>query len=126
MKPLTLFTAVACASICGCSATRLSLDIGTPRSVLELKDICMRQSIQSDEVFKADSLFAAAEATRKKEDPQRAQADLDLSTIYYRLAIAKTELGAKQKKIADLEKTIQTAEEKLASYKKVMLELQSK
>ena len=51
--------------------------------------------------------------------------ELDMAALYYQLAIVKQDLVRKEESIQMLEKSLSEAQEKLASYKKIILELEN-
>jgi hypothetical protein len=66
-----------------------------------LKTFCEQNNIQSPDTKKADMLFTNAQVNIKKGKTKEARREMDLASIYYRLALSKKELEKSRERLAE-------------------------
>ena len=66
-----------------------------------LKAYCEENNIQSPDTKKADMLFTNAKVNIKKGKTKEARREMDIASIYYRLALSKSELKRSRERLAE-------------------------
>ena len=92
----------------------------------ELRKHCVLQSLSSSTFKKADSLYTLAEQYNQAGKEEEGYYIMELSTIYYKLALSQKEVADSKNKITELEQTLVKVRDKLDTYKQVLSEIESK
>jgi hypothetical protein len=88
-----------------------------------LKSFCDQNNLKSEEISRADSLLASAAVKQQSNLREDAFMALDLSIIYYRLALSKNELVRTEKIVEDARQKLSDDGEQLNTNEKVLSEL---
>jgi hypothetical protein len=124
-KALNFVTCAFFAGIVHCGSQQPLLNTAAQSEANVLKNICMENALQADEVLLADSLYASGILQMKNGRREPGLRDLDMAALYYKLAIIKHDLALKDDEMKKLEKSLKEAQDKLVSYKKIILELEN-
>ncbi|MBN1127803.1 MAG: hypothetical protein JXA71_02380 [Chitinispirillaceae bacterium] len=88
-----------------------------------LNEQCAGKKLASEERATADSLFALGRSAFEQGKHRDALDHIDRARIYYRLALLKDELRMTREKYALVQADLMKAEDRLATYKKVLEKL---
>ncbi|MBD3418851.1 MAG: hypothetical protein GF398_01915 [Chitinivibrionales bacterium] len=88
-----------------------------------LKNDCVKHNVTSANIAVADSLHGLATSLMNNGKSKQAYSFMYIATVYYRIAMAKHGYEETSRQIATLESSIAQAKEQLATYSRVLDEL---
>jgi tetratricopeptide (TPR) repeat protein len=108
----------------GCGFPYRTLSSYTFGPAVALNKQCKEKNLSVAERSTADSLFALGEALYAEGKHKDALNLMDGAGIYYRMALAKDNLRQFGEQVATVQAKLGEAEQRLATYKKVLEQLQ--
>ncbi len=91
----------------------------------ELKNVCAAVESGGTELKEADSLYNQGTVLIRKGKDEKAYWLLDRAIVRYRLVLAKSAIGRKEKEIALQKQALSKTREDISAYKQVLLELEN-
>ena len=121
----TLGTLSALLGLMACGSSQAVLINRSHTEAEHLQEFCKRASIANAETHKADSLLAAASSHIKDGDEEPALAEADLAGTWYRLALARRDLGDAQAQVESLKVALAKEKDQLQTYQQILEEMKT-
>lgn len=111
--------------LASCAAKFPFIASETLSEATELKVLCGQQKLTGTEVAIADSLYKKGSALEEKGKDATAFKLLDRAVVYYRIALTKSVIAKKEKRIAKEEQALSRTREDVSAYQQVLKELKT-